>query len=59
MRYRERFDARIPLGEDLSHSLAVLSAAVENTIQTRGEQASGTMDLTQEGYDAIFTPAEN
>ena len=59
MCYRERFDARSPLGEDLSHSLAVLSAAVENTIQTRGEQVSGTMDLTQEGYDAIFTPAEN
>ena len=56
MRYRERFDARLPLGGDLSHSLAVLSAAVENTIQTRGEQAAGTMDLTQEGYDAIFTP---
>ena len=58
MRYRGTFDARLPLGEDLSHSLAVLSAAVENTIQTRGEQAAGTMDLTQEGYDAIFTPAE-
>ena len=58
MRYRGTFDARLPLGEDLSHSLAVLSAAEENTIQTRGEQAAGTMDLTQEGYDAIFTPAE-
>ena len=58
MRYRGTFDARLPLGEDLSHSLAVLSAAVENTIQTQGEQAAGTMDLTQEGYDAIFTPAE-
>ena len=59
MRYRDRFDARLPLGEDMAHSLAVLSAAVENTIQTRGEQASGTMDLTQEEYDAVFTPAQN
>ncbi len=59
MRYRDRFNARLPLGEDMAHSLAVLSAAVENTIQTRGEQASGTMDLTQEEYDAVFTPAQN
>lgn len=58
MRYRENFDARLPLGEDLSRSLSVLSQAVENTIQTRGDRAAGTMDLTQELADAIFTPAE-
>lgn len=59
MRYRENFDARLPLGEDMAHSLAVLSAAVEDTLQTRGPQAAGTMDLTQEMADAIFTPAES
>mgnify|MGYP001048392064 CR=1 FL=1 len=58
MRYRENFDARLPLGEDMAHSLAVLSAAGEGTLQTRGPQAAGTMDLTQEMADAIFTPAE-
>ena len=58
MRYRENFDARLPLGEDMAHSLAALSAAVEDTLQTRGPQAAGTMDLTQEMADAIFTPAE-
>ena len=58
MRYRENFDARLPLGEDLSRSLSVLSQAVEDTLQTRGPQAAGTMDLTQELADAIFTPAE-
>ena len=31
--------------------------AVEDTVQTRGEQAAGIMDLTQEEYDAAFTPA--
>ena len=59
MRYRGNFDARLPLGEDMAHSLAVLSAAVEDTLQTRGPQAAGTMDLTQEMADAIFTPAES
>lgn len=59
MRYRENFDTRLPLGEDMAHSLAVLSAAVEDTLQTRGPQAAGTMDLTQEMADAIFTPAES
>ena len=59
MRYRENFEARLPLGEDMSHSLAVLSAAVEDTLQTRGDQAAGIMDLTQEEYAAVFTPAES
>ena len=58
MGYRERFDVRLPLGKDLAHSMAVLNKAVENTLQTQGEQAAGTMDLTQELADAIFTPAE-
>lgn len=58
MRYRENFEARLPLGEELSHSMGVLSKAVEDTLQTRGEQAAGTMDLTQKLADAIFTPSE-
>ena len=57
MVYRERFEARIPLDKDLDHSLGVLALAVEDTVQTRGEQAAGIMDLTQEEYDAAFTPA--
>ena len=59
MQYRENFDARLPLGKDLTHSLTVLSAAVEDTLQTRGEQAAGVMDLTQDIADAVFTPAES
>ena len=60
MRYRERFDVRLPLGEDFGHLLNVLSAAVDETIANRGEQASGTMDLTQKQLaDAIFTPEES
>ena len=57
MVYRERFEARIPLDKDLDHSLGVLALAVEHTVQPRGEQAAGIMDLTQEEYDAAFTPA--
>ena len=60
MRYRERFDVRLPLGEDFGHLLNVLSAAVDETIANRGEQAAGTMDLTQKQLaDAIFTPEES
>ena len=59
MIYRERFEARIPLDKELSHSLGVLALAVEDTVQTRGEQAAGIMDLTQEEYDAAFTPANS
>ena len=42
MVYRERFEARIPLDKDLDHSLGVLALAVEDTVQTRGEQAAGS-----------------
>ena len=59
MIYRERFEARIPLDKELSHPLGVLALAVEDTVQTRGEQAAGIMDLTQEEYDAAFTPANS
>ena len=54
MVYRERFEARIPLDKDLDHSLGVLALAVEDTVQTRGEQAAGIMDLTQEGRSTVY-----
>ncbi len=61
MRYRQNFDARLPLGEDLRYSMEVLSATVEDTLERRGPQAAGTMDLTQgqDEFAAIFTPAES
>lgn len=57
--YRENFQVRLPQGEDYGRSIKLMMAAVEDTVQTRGEQSSGLMDLTQQGYDAIFTPANS
>ena len=60
LRYRGRFDAKLPLGRDMAHALEVLSAAAENIVLQWGDQAAGTIDLTvaQDLADAIFTPAE-
>ena len=57
-----RLDLTCPLFRGLPDTIQAARyhslAAVEDTLQTRGPQAAGTMDLTQEMADAIFTPAE-
>ena len=55
--YRQNFQVRLPQGNDHTRSIRLMVAAVEDTVQSRGEQCSGVMDLTQQGFDAIFTPA--
>ena len=55
--YRQNFQVRLPQGDDHTRSIRLMVAAVEDTVQSRGEQCSGVMDLTQQGFDAIFTPA--
>ena len=38
--------------------MGVLALAVEDTVQTRGEQAAGIMDLTQEGVRRRLYPGK-
>ena len=52
-------DAKLPLTGDTAYYLRALNAAVEEENRRRGDQAVGTMDLTQKEYTAIFTPAES
>ena len=54
LRYRENFLVKLPLQEDMTRLVRLMAAAVDDTIHTRGEQVTGTMDLTQSNFDAIF-----
>lgn len=54
LRYRENFLVKLPLQEDMTRLVRLMAAAVDDTIGTRGEQVTGTMDLTQSNFDAIF-----
>ena len=56
MRYLERFNVRLPLNGDFSYQLKVLRTAAEDLNQRVGEQTTGTLDLTQTGYSAVFLP---
>lgn len=58
MQYREDFSVRLPLDQEMTYSLNVLAAVAEDMLQKLGGQAVGTIDLTQEGFTALFTPEE-
>lgn len=58
VRYLERFDVKIPLNADFNYKLRLLDAAVVEVEKKLGGQTTGTFDLTQEGYNALYSPAE-
>lgn len=58
VRYLERFDVKIPLNADFNYKLRLLDAAVVEVEKKLGSQTTGTFDLTQEGYNALYSPAE-
>lgn len=56
LRYLGRYNVKMPLNEDFSYNLGLLQTVVEDNTEKYGEQSSGTMDLTQEQYDVVFSP---
>ena len=56
MRYEERFAVKMLLNADFNYKLRTLEAAVPNAEERFGDQTSGTFDLTQEQYQAIYSP---
>ena len=56
LRYLDRFDVKILMKEDFRYNLRVLEKGVEETDRRHGDQATGTMDLTQEDYELIYSP---
>jgi len=58
LRYRDRFDVKLPLNGDFLYQLRVLEKGVEETVRRHGEEAAGTMDLTQKDYELIYSPSQ-
>lgn len=56
MRYMDRFDVKIALNADFNYKLRTLEAAVVETEKNLGNQTTGTFDLTQEHYTAVYSP---
>lgn len=52
LRYDGRFDVKLPMSGDFVHKLRALEAVVEK----RESYETGTMDLTRQDYDVVFSP---
>ena len=52
LRYDGRFDVKLPISGDFIHKLRALEAVVEK----RESYETGTMDLTRQDYDVVFSP---
>ena len=56
LRYLDRFTVKMELGADFAYELQVISTVREDLEKKHGAQVSGTMDLTQEDYQVVFSP---
>ena len=55
MRYLDRFDVKMLLNGDFSHLLWALDTAVVDLDQRVGPTCTGTLDLTSEQYQVIYS----
>ena len=58
VRYAGRFDVEMKLNCDFPYSLRLMQAVREKIEEQHGPDAAGLIDLTQEKYDAAYSPAE-
>ena len=58
LRYRERYDVKLPLTCDFAYKLELLQAAANEQEKRMGSAIFGAFDLTREDFSAIYTPAE-
>ena len=58
MRYLDRFDVKMGLGDDFTYDLRLTLAVQAQMEEQQGSQVAGSIDLTQSGHDAVFSPAE-
>ena len=47
---------KLDMGADFPYELQVISTVRQDIEQKHGAQASGTMDLTQEDYQVVYSP---
>jgi len=55
-RYLDRYDVRMKLDADFSYNLRLMQSVRTRIEEENGGEARGTIDLTQEKYDAAYSP---
>ena len=58
VRYADRFDAKMKLNADFGYNIRLMRAVREQMEEKYGPEAAGTIDLTQEKHEAVYSPAK-
>ena len=58
VRYADRFDVKMKLNADFSYDIRLMRAVREQMEEKYGPEAAGTIDLTQEKHEAVYSPAK-
>lgn len=57
-RFLDRFDVKMGLNDDFRYDARLIRAVREQIEEKYGPEAAGSIDLTQSGYDAVYSPAQ-
>lgn len=57
LEYLGRYDVKLPLNGDFDYKLESLQAAVADQESKKGQEITGTFDLTQKNYTVVYSPA--
>ena len=58
VRYADRFDVKMKLNADFGYDIRRMQAVREQMDAPYGPEAAGTIDLTQEKHEAVYSPAK-
>ena len=58
VRYADRFDVKMKLNADFGYDIRLMRAVREQMEEAYGPEAAGTIDLTQEKHEAVYSPAK-
>ena len=58
LRYAGRFDVKMKLNADFGYNIRLMQAVREQMEEKYGPEAAGTIDLTQEKHEAVYSPAK-
>lgn len=58
VRYADRFDVKMKLNADFGYNIRLMRAVREQMEEAYGPEAAGTIDLTQEKHEAVYSPAK-
>lgn len=57
VRYADRFDVKMRLNADFGYNIQLMRAVREKMEEQYGPDAAGSIDLTQEKHEAVYSPA--